>query len=189
MSLFPRNFAVWGTATGGLTEVEAGAPYRYMLTRERLLPSGPIMMVIGVNPSTATEETNDATIRRCEDFARDSGHATLWMLNLFAYRATDVRELRTAADPVGRMNDHHLLGQANVVHLGPGATRPGTVVCAWGPPSKVPRALRARFAEVPAMLRRHGIPLHVLRLTSGGHPEHPVRLPKALRPVPWSPDV
>jgi hypothetical protein len=31
------------------------------------------------------------------------------MLNLFAYRATDPRVLRTVADPVGPDNDRHLL--------------------------------------------------------------------------------
>ena len=39
------------------------------------------------------------------------------------------------------------------------------MVCAWGPPTKVPPRLRARFGEVVAILRMHEVPLHVLALT------------------------
>jgi hypothetical protein len=38
-----------------------------------------------------------------------------------------------------------------------------------------------RFAAVRAM----GLPLHYLRLTAGGHPEHPLYLPAGLTPHPW----
>lgn len=56
------------------------------------------------------------------------------------------------------------------------------VVCGWG----VKGELLQRGAAVRALLRGASIPLHYLRLTQGGHPEHPLYLPGALTPVPWS---
>lgn len=138
------------------------------------------MAVIGVNPSTATETEDDPTIRRCIRFAADSGHGGLVMLNLFAWRATDIGDLVSAAyggrDVVGPGNDNAILLEGTVAE---------TVVCAWGPSTKVPAPLQARFAEVPRMLA--GRSLHVLALTKGGHPGHPLYLPTSCRPTPWSP--
>ena len=61
-------------------------------------------MVIGLNPSTADETTNDPTVRRCIGFSRRWGFAGLEMLNLFAFRATDPRVMLRAFNPVGARN-------------------------------------------------------------------------------------
>ncbi len=174
MSLFPAGTATWGPPG------DASSPWRYTLTRR--WSDGPTMAVIGVNPSTATAEQDDPTIRRCIRFARDSGHGSLTMLNLFAYRATDIADLVKAAasgvDVVGAQNDGAILVEALT-----GAT----VVCAWGPPAKVPPSLRARFGEVPAVLLSHEVPLHVFAATKDGSPAHPLYLPASCRPVRWAP--
>ena len=44
---------------------------------------------IGLNPSTADENKDDPTIRRCMAFAMAWGYGSLCMLNLFAFRATE----------------------------------------------------------------------------------------------------
>lgn len=61
--------------------------YRYVLSRI-WDESKPMVMIIGLNPSTADETKNDPTIIRCIDFAKSWGYGGVYMLNLFAFRAT-----------------------------------------------------------------------------------------------------
>ena len=78
---------------------------------------------IGLNPSTADEINDDPTIRRCIGFARRWGFGGMYMLNVFAYRSTNPRELRAATDPVGPRNDAALLTTSR---------RCDMVVACWG---------------------------------------------------------
>lgn len=146
--------------------------YRYRLWR--ILGDGPALTVIGLNPSTADETEPDPTITRLTERARRGGFGMLMMLNLFAYRATDPREMKHAADPIGPDNDGFLLDEARAA---------GLVLCAWGTHG----THRGRALNVTAWLRGAGVKLHVLRLTKGGHPEHPLYLPYDLTPTEWTP--
>ena len=67
--------------------------------------SKPLIMLIGLNPSTADENKDDPTIKRCVSFAKHWGYGGLIMVNIFAYRATDPRKMKKATDPVGPDND------------------------------------------------------------------------------------
>lgn len=82
--------------------------YRYWLLRV-WDDSLPIMGNIGANPSTAGVIANDPTIRKDIGFATRLGYGGLLKLNVGAYRATDPRKWRNAADPFGPEN--------SVVHL------------------------------------------------------------------------
>ena len=148
--------------------------YRYKLGRgwNAALPT---MNVIGINPSTADHEEDDATIRRCVQFAKDHGCGELRMLNLFAWRDKDVRALSLAADPVGPENNQSLLD----------GTNGGLTVWASGPPRKVPPRLRARFASVEVLLRQANRKLHALAFTADGYPSHPLFLPATSRVMVW----
>jgi hypothetical protein len=64
-----------------------------------------MVVFIGLNPSTADEKENDPTIRRCIDYAKRWGYQGMVMLNLFAFRATDPKEMKKQSDPVGPRND------------------------------------------------------------------------------------
>lgn len=116
--------------------------YRYRLDRD-YAPAGrsfgPRMAWIMVNPSTADAETDDATIRKVVGFARRHNCSRVTVGNLFAYRATDVRELRNAADPIGPDNDDYLKRIIREAQC---------VVVAWGPLAKQPKHLRDRFKRV-----------------------------------------
>lgn len=149
--------------------------YRYRLWRR--WGDGPGLVVIGLNPSTADETADDPTIRRCVSKARSLGLPSLTMVNLFAFRSTDPRALMDPAraqEVVGPENDAHLLAAALAGAM---------VLCAWG----VHGRLLFRDRAVTKLLRGAGLRLHVLRLTKGGHPQHPLYLPEALRPVEWTP--
>lgn len=141
--------------------------YRYSLTRE--WGSGLAVLFIGLNPSTADETMDDPTIRRCISFVREWGYARLHMANLFAFRATDPRDMKNASDPIGPENDRHLEALANDSIL---------TIAAWG--------VHGTFCGRADAVLRMGLPrLHYLRRTKDGHPGHPLYLPKTLAPIAW----
>jgi hypothetical protein len=74
--------------------------YRYALWRI-WNEDKPLIMFIGLNPSTANERFNDPTIRRVIRFAYDWGAGGLYMMNLFAFVTPYPYELAEAHDPVG----------------------------------------------------------------------------------------
>lgn len=146
--------------------------WRYVLTRQwdDALPS---LNVVGLNPSTADEQADDPTIRRCIGFARTWGYGGLVMTNLFAFRATDPYRMLGAPDPIGPENDMHLQQQAR------GA---GLVLAAWGVYGKCHgRALQVlRFAL-------NAVPLRCLGETKEGHPKHPLYIKGDTLPIAYAP--
>lgn len=147
--------------------------YRYAL--ERTFARGDrAVLFIGLNPSTATAETNDPTVRRAIGFARAWRFDRLLLGNVFAFRSTDPRGLRTVADPIGPDNDRHLLELAN---------RAERIVCAWG----VHATLNDRERKVVELLRDAGFEHRLCHLgvTKDGHPKHPLYLSSSTRLQPW----
>lgn len=122
---------------------------------------------IGLNPSTADGEFDDPTIRRCLGFARSWGFGSLAMLNLFALRSTDPGVLQTTEDPVGPDNDLWIESEAGLATM---------VIAAWG----VRGSHLQRASEILPRLSD----VHVLGLTKGGQPRHPLYVPGAQRPFP-----
>ena len=82
--------------------------YRYSLWRAWSSYHPRIAFVL-LNPSTADEQRNDPTIRRCIGFARAWNFGSMEVVNLFAYRTTDCRELLKIDDPVGEENNYYLI--------------------------------------------------------------------------------
>lgn len=91
--------------------------YRYRLTRELngalFAGSGRAITFIMLNPSTADANADDPTIRRCKGFARGWGYGRLIIVNLFAFRATDPRDMWKAheggVDIVGEQYLPHMV--------------------------------------------------------------------------------
>lgn len=81
--------------------------YRYLLFRmwDESLPKA---MCIGLNPSTATAESDDPTIGNLIRILRNSGYGSLYMTNLFALVSPYPEDLRKCPDPVLE-NDKWLL--------------------------------------------------------------------------------
>lgn len=145
--------------------------YRYSLTRVWDAAGRRVMFVM-LNPSTATEVQNDPTVERCERRARHLGYGAFRVTNIFAYRATDPRDMRAAADPVGPEND---------AAIAEGADWADDIIAAWG----VHGEHRLRGAEIGDMLRQQATPLFHLGLSKAGHPKHPLYLPYAQPPARW----
>jgi hypothetical protein len=138
--------------------ISACGKYRYSLTRggvERLL-------FVMLNPSTADASVDDATIRRCMGFAFREHYSGIEVMNLYAYRATDPRELRACLDPVGPDNDGHLIDTLSRHQL---------VVVAWGTHAK-----RSRVEAIRFLLEGSGVAVKCLGRTKDGHPKHPLYL-------------
>lgn len=153
---YASGWARWGTPG------DESSPYRYELGR-RLSVDPRVVAFIGLNPSTATAEVNDPTIRRCIGFASRWGFGQLVMLNLFAFRSTDPEGLRRVPDPIGPMNDAIVLACAQAADL---------VIAAWGAhPLAVPRA-----RDLARALEAAGVRLHALGRTKSGQPRHPLYL-------------
>lgn len=93
------------------------------------------------------------------------------MLNLFAWRDTDPRRMKSASDPVGPLNDHVLVDQAQQASI---------VIAAWGAHG----TFNGRSDAVRQMMDDAGVTLHYLALTKDGHPGHPLYLKSTLTPTP-----
>ena len=138
-------------------EFDETGTYRYRLWR-RWAETGPRVVFVGLNPSTADAHRDDPTIRRCMGFARSWGCAELDVVNLFAWRATLPKDLRKAPAPIGPENDTVLLRLTRQADL---------LVASWG----VHGAWQSRGERVRSMVER---PWQCLGRTLDGHPRHPL---------------
>jgi hypothetical protein len=149
--------------------------YRYRLERHGLAGAGAVAWIM-VNPSTADATQDDATIRKVIGFTERMGGGFAIVGNKFAYRATDVRELRTAADPRGPENDAHLEA---IMREAP------VVIAAWGPLAKLPDHLRRRWRTVCGIADRAGVKLMCFGTAQDGQPRHPLMLAYDTPLVEW----
>lgn len=169
LTVQPNGNAAWFSGCGR---------YRYRLAR-RWTDSWDLPAVfVMLNPSTADAFVDDPTIRRCVAFAKAWRCRRLIVVNLYALRATDPRELWKVDDPVGPENDAHLEDAAYTA-----ARYGGPLVAAWGANAKPERV--EQILAIPHMNR-----LTALGTTLAGAPKHPLargrhRIPDDVRPVPW----
>ncbi len=119
-------------------------------------------MVVGLNPSTADEQFDDPTLRRCIAFAKREGMGALCMTNVYAYRATDPNVMMAAPNPVGPANGRWLAECAN------GA---GLIICAWGK-----HADQDNRRSVLSILRSQNERVMCLGKNLDGSPKHPLYL-------------
>ncbi len=149
--------------------------FRYRLERD-LNQSGPIVAILGVNPSTADAETDDQTIRKDIGFGQRLGWSRIIKGNKFAFCAKDVNALRTAADPIGPENNGHLeqiMRDADII------------VAAWGPLAKLPNHLRIRYRKILVIADRVGKPLMCFGTAQDGQPRHTLMLSYETKLAVW----
>lgn len=152
--------------TRGTADFSPCKRYRYTLTRTidpDLVGDDPrTIAFIGLNPSTATANTDDPTVRRCIGYAAREGFGSFVMLNAFGYRATDPKDMKAQADPVGPGNDAAIARVAADADL---------VVIAWGTHG----THHDRHDAVLALLDGYCKPV-CLGTTKAGLPKHPLYL-------------
>lgn len=146
--------------------------YRYRLERDVPSPNpegvlrGKVVAFFGVNPSTADADTDDATVRKWRGFCQGWGVARFIVGNVFAYRATDVRQVTVwpadRAENLGHQSA--ILRDADIL-----------VPC-WGSRTKLPRELHHYLDTTLYRLRQGGKPVMHFGLTASGDPKHPLML-------------
>ena len=167
-SLFPGldGWAAWGPPG------DSSSPWLLELGR-RWDSARPLICWIGYNPSTATHDIDDATVRRWRGFSESFNAGGFVAVNLHDFRSTDPKGLwLPGVRAVSTENDAAILAAAKRSMF--------TIAC-WG---ALPDPLE-RGATVRRLLHDAGIPLHVLRLTKGGAPAHVLYLPGGIQPVLW----
>lgn len=153
--------------------VSACKRYRYNLARNfgGMFPGSGALGFLMLNPSTADASQDDPTIRKCIGFATRNGYAGIYVCNLFAYRATEPRELVAAfkrgEDVIGPDNDKHIAGM-------PG--RCAAIVLAWGGNADAHGFIGARALDVALRLADVDARVFILGRTAKGSPRHPLML-------------
>jgi len=130
--------------------------YRYALWRiwDR---TKPLVMFIGLNPSTANEQENDPTIKSVGRIAKSNGYGGFYMMNCFPYVSTDPNHLRDFGNT--DLNDHWLYKVAAMCQ---------DIVFAWGSFSVVSEL--GRDAELIEMFPN----AKALFVNKNGSPKHPL---------------
>lgn len=163
----------------GTARFDATGSYRYELTRTwgRVPPVKGVGAItkpdqrvafVMLNPSTATAEVLDPTVRRCVGYAARWGYGGLVVVNIFALRSTDPQALYDHPDPVGPDNDRVIARAVGECEL---------AIAAWGTHGELHGRGQA-VVELLAPVR----PLQALKVTKEGHPNHPLYLRADLVP-------
>lgn len=136
--------------------------YRYTLYR-RWEKYGPCILWVMLNPSTADDKVEDATIRRCIGFSDLWGYSAMYVGNLNPYRSTNPKLVEELPQHIAILNTTHLVNMMKLSEK---------TVCAWG---------TMGLRHPPAFL---GNVWH-LGLTQEGYPKHPLRLSKTTTLTQW----
>lgn len=136
--------------------------------------SNPII-VIGVNPSTATDIQDDQTVRRVKAISIMQNFNGWYLMNLSSIRSTLPAELPTTQD-----NALHLENLQNIksfmqeVHK---SYNDLTIWCAWGDSIDSRNYLKSNLQDIVGILAEYE-PTYVVAasLTNAGNPRHPLFL-------------
>lgn len=155
--------------------------YRYTL---RILwdDSKPLVQFIGLNPSTADEVKDDNTVRRCKRFAQRWRYGGMIMTNIFAFRSTNPRPMKSHPNPIGETGTFSFgrkhFTNRNDYYLARTRSEVSDCVAAWGN-----HGLHLnRSAAVLKFLRS----LKCFRITKAGQPEHPLYMPYSISLLDYS---
>ncbi len=158
------NLYVTNNGRGAL--VSEDGRYRYRLWRlwDELTP---VMVWVMLNPSTADADVDDPTIRKCIGFAKAHHYGGIIVVNLFAWRATNPKELPHIADPVGPDNDTHILWACTAPLM-------LSVVAGWGANKFAAKRAGRVMVLIQGGARRD---IKCFRRSAHGTPWHPLYLP------------
>jgi hypothetical protein len=142
--------------------------YRYALWRI-WDESKPLVMFIGLNPSTANEDENDNTIKSVQRISKHNGYGGFYMMNCFSFVSTNPDDLQFETD--NNINDFWL----NKI-----AADCKTIVFAWGNFDVVKKT--GRYWEIKQMFGDEAVALHI---NKNGSPKHPLYCKSETNFVKW----
>lgn len=132
--------------------------YRYKLVRkwDEFKPGATIVML---NPSKADMLITDRTIMNVTNFLVRNGYGSLSVVNLFAFRATDPKELKNRDDRFESLNDEYLTEAFNDAEV---------IIVAW-----TRDKFKSRKREVEKMLESFAGKIKCFSDSNGKKPRHP----------------
>ncbi|MGN6107454.1 MAG: DUF1643 domain-containing protein [Kofleriaceae bacterium] len=132
-----------------------------------------------LNPSTADAFKLDPTVSKCCQFARRWGADVLEVVNLFALRSPDPRDLDIAHAHGEQLGDD-ADADAQILEACASAAR---VIAAWGAGG----VRHGRADAVAELLAQHSIRPEHLGTTKAGHPLHPLARGRSWIPLDREP--
>jgi len=129
------------------------------------------LLVIGLNPSTATQEKSDTTVAKVDRVAKRHGFDGFVMLNLYPVRATNFNELPINVDAEAYFNNLNCIEDTVTKYL------PRVIWAAWGESILARSYFLTAAQELFDRLGKHDLVWqHFGPITASGHPRHPSRL-------------
>ena len=156
--------------------------YRYEL--ERVWDdSKPVLVVCMLNPSRADAKVNDPTVLALTHFATLWGYGGIRIVNLYAFRASQPKEMFNQPEGMRSGPDNWMHLQAAIEFA---KTQGERLLVAWGRGGDVD-GLDKWFANRAVS---QGVTLLCLDRTKDGHPKHPMarghhRIPRDQKPIPY----
>ena len=144
-------------------------PYRYLLGTRCQRP----LIVIGLNPSTATPMALDRTLQSAERIAHHNGFDGFMMFNLYAQRATMPKDMEASCNE--RLCTENLKAFAYLLENIPNPQ----IWAAWGAIITTRPYLSHHMHEIGQLAQAHQATWWKAGpLTRAGHPHHPLYLKK-----------
>lgn len=155
-------------------EFDSTGAFRYHLSRywDPTVDGTGFVLWVMLNPSTADAERLDPTLRKCQGFSLRWGAAGFEVVNAYAYRATDPRNLERAGFPIGPENDAWIFRRAVAAE---------TVILGWG--ARIQPARQAALLDLIRMARDGKSPPRALGFAGSGQPRHPLYMPYTASPL------
>ncbi|MDZ5474152.1 DUF1643 domain-containing protein [Bacillus sp. 31A1R] len=138
--------------------------YRYSLIREWDINNSKSVVFVLLNPSTADDEEDDQTTKICIEFAKRWGFGSLQIVNLFAYRATDPKDLKNVN------NYQKMVGEKNYQFLSTALDEADKIVCAWGEHG----IIKKRYLDPSLIKLFSNHQLYCFRELAKKQPKHPL---------------
>ena len=144
------------------------------------IKGGKTLIFFGVNPSTATSEKYDQTMKRARNLALARKYDSWIMLNIYPQRATNPNDLDRRCNAT--------FHKKNIETIAGLVENDATVVAAWGTPIVKREYLFHCLGDIATELKDKGITWKCFGVTTEGHPKHLSRLENAAKLVDFEID-
>jgi hypothetical protein len=149
---------------------------RFVLGTQGLNP----LICIGVNPSTAAPEQLDNTLKSVQRQANQKGFDSWIMLNLYAQRATNPKNIHLLADV--KLHKANLKTIENII----GSLETATIWAAWGNLIDSRSFLSNCLLDIINFTEGNNIKwIKLGKCSKAGHPHHPLYLPSSAAIEPF----
>ena len=125
------------------------------------------IVVVGVNPSTATIDNLDPTSKRIDNYCIKHNFDGWILINLYPQIDKDVEKLHTEKnDELVRLNLKYIECTLKEKEI--------TLVAAWGVSIELRKYLKECFRDIDTIAKKYNHQWHCFELTKYGYPCHPL---------------